>query len=379
MHTAKQPFFENTFTMNNNNNNNSDNEASDDKFYLAHIAGRKYYPRIEYTEEAVDRVTLFDLLRMSVETVPLATIHHALSSREMKKSFIQALLKALELNNLYTAQHKKIEDIVRDIARGYQRRPRDALDEGEYQGNNCYHTVLIRTNDQGLFECDDEPTVVEYGICQGCLFQVPLETKCPFITNRPDYDHPYNLCRTIGPKKEFWTRDQDMAAYAYFRNNAKGLNNDTKSKVGKFLIAKGNSDPSCDAYCTGYKLQLDASMYVEEKTSVILDTDTFFRRYEAQRLGESVYYCLYKHVRDAIGMEANQCIALTDKWCADREDGYFSRAEQGQLEMSRNEEIHAIMVEAQETDTESEEPEKSSDSKNESEEEEEEREVRLLT
>ena len=166
--------------------------------------------------------------------------------------------------------------------------------------------------------------------------------------------------------------DQDRAAYAYFCDNFKGLNNDTKSKVGKFLIAKGNSDPSCDAYCTGYKLQLDASMYVEEKTSVILDTDTFFRRYEAQRLGESVYYCLYKHVRDTIGMEANQCIALTDKWCADREDGYFSRAEQGQLEMSRDDEIHAIMIEAQETDTESEEPEKSSDSKNESEEEEEE-------
>ena len=106
--------------------------------------GNPSWDRVDLSSDAdIDNVSIDTLRELACQTVTETTLHEAMQTRKKKRSFLRALLKALELNNVYRTYKYNIGDVVQDRIRS-RIDHRDAMDGREHPGQNYYKINLIR-------------------------------------------------------------------------------------------------------------------------------------------------------------------------------------------------------------------------------------------
>ena len=83
---------------------------------------------------------------------------------------------------------------------------------------------------------------------------------------------------------------------------------------------EGEVDQSCDAYGTGYKLQLEASCYTNQKLSVVHNITEFIVRYPRYRDDDvGSYISMYQDMHESTTIPGNTTVDVIDKWRAEQE------------------------------------------------------------
>ena len=122
----------------------------------------------------------------------------AMTSRHMRKQFIEVLLSTLERNRIYVPTHTTIALLVDRI-----RHHREDFESefGEQTDINTYKLYLMRYHPFTGFTQDPEPTSIEYGICQGCKDHMPVNARCTRVINA-GFFRPLQFC--VSPLDQRW-------------------------------------------------------------------------------------------------------------------------------------------------------------------------------
>ena len=120
---------------------------------------------------------------------------------EIKRQFARAMLKALELNDIYRPTHTSIKRVIDELR---EERP-DLLEtiSDPDGGDRCFHSLyLIEEHPILGLRTNDFPENVEFAICQGCKNYMPLHARCVLLTN-DTAQRATNACG-LGPHREYY-------------------------------------------------------------------------------------------------------------------------------------------------------------------------------
>ena len=139
-----------------------------------------HYLGVVLDNNEVDALTFEDMALLAQGKVSRAMIMIAMTSRHMRKQFIEVLLSTLEWNGIYVPTHTTIALLVDRIR---HHREDFQSEFGEQAGLNTFKLYLMRYHPFTGFALDPEPTSIEYGICQGCKDHTPVHAKCTRMIN----------------------------------------------------------------------------------------------------------------------------------------------------------------------------------------------------
>ena len=131
--------------------------------------------------EQFDEVSLRDLATLAQGTVTTEMLNLAMTTPQKKRQFIKVLLQTMERNGVFVPEHTTITQMLKSFRYG-RVDFKEALDECLVE-DNLYSLHLMRHDATWGFKCDDAPTIVEHGMCQGCRDLMPAEAKCVHVTN----------------------------------------------------------------------------------------------------------------------------------------------------------------------------------------------------
>ena len=154
-------------------------------------------------DEYVEKLDSEDLTLLARSTVPTTMIEIAMTSTDLKKQFIRALLRTMERNHIAGWQHTTLEQIIDSNSQWmlHMASQSEAVSEDEQTSTDTYNTWLMRYTPGVGFTTDENPTEVTYGICKGCCQYMPINAKCVSVTNGANLNNPVVPdCRIIGPR-----------------------------------------------------------------------------------------------------------------------------------------------------------------------------------
>ena len=230
---------------------------------------------------------------------------------ELKRQFAKAMLKALELNEIYIPTHTSIKRVVDELRRD----PPDLLEtiNDPDGGDRCFHDLhlLIDCPILGL-RTNDIPTPVEFAICQGCKNYMPLHTRCVLLTN-DTAERATNVCG-LGPHREYYV-PPTVERNVKLVMKEKGLP-ELAGRVHQFLVYPSNPYYTSNYLKTHHYIQLEKKAYDD------IDVKAKRKYRPLAKLVETYYeinkhrFCnnIFDHIQMMTDLTGNEVIRGVRSW-----------------------------------------------------------------
>ena len=186
---------------------------------------------------------------------------------EIKRQFATAMLKALEMNEIYIPTHTSIKRVV-DELRKERTNLLETISEPD-GGDRCFHELYL------LVECPilglrttDVPTPVEFAICQGCKNYMPLHARCVLETN--DTAQKATAACKLGPHREYYV-PPTVEKNTKMVMKAMGLPELTE-RVQQFLVYPSNPYYVSSYLNTYHYIQLEKKAYDDHDVGELRNT-----------------------------------------------------------------------------------------------------------
>ena len=293
---------------------------------------------VVYKDAEIESITFHDLATLAQGTVPETTLHEAMSSHKNRKSFIKAILKALEWNGIFIPPHTSVKWLIKSI-KGKTMDYSESLLEAQTDSANTYSLYLVNYDTEKRFYVDDNPTEVKYGICQGCKDLMPVKAPCSHAIN-VDWRNRYviNACAAKGPYTElylpFETRKvlTQLECQTEFPEAAIDL-------IAQYATPANEQMDIEDSYDGYVGIQLDARAYDQKERIVKKPFEQFVKRL---CMTDNENFCTgtYQRAREATFYPAKVTESEIQSWIdaeMNKDNRTFSLVGPDDLERARDE------------------------------------------
>ena len=282
-------------------------------------------------DDEVRELSLLDMEAMTVGLVSPGTLRRVMNSPlPIKKQFIRAALEAMERNHFISFEPSTIGWVLIQLSveEFTEYDVRDGIIAiGDQPKGNSFKVFLIRQDTTGRFYCDQDPTILPFGICQGCRYGMPTTQACPNASITPTALR-HQPCVEKGPSREyFYNKNEEITNYhrVFRRSDIRAPQPDGSSKqlvlpdttrqpMLEYLFKQGDTLQLSYNYSSGFKIHLDATVHGQERRPVLMSAETCFLTHRAQGdISGNYFMYLYQDFMEGTNFGYNETIDIVDR------------------------------------------------------------------
>ena len=308
-----------------------------------------HYRGVVLDPDELRALTFDDLAVLAQGKVSRSMLMMATRRKSQRARFIEALLGTLERNEIYIPAHTTIALLVKSIRE----------QQGEYETEigfqtdvNMYELYLMRYHPFLGFIRATNPTVIEYGICQGCKDLMPVNAMCARVTNA-GFLRPRQYCESVGPKMEYFVPQQLRKEIDLLQKHPQ-LQNHCR-QIAEYLVPVANQRAVVDCYKSYTHIQLDASTYDQPSDAVFKDINALLDENYFHN-NPKAFYEIYEEIYNATRCSKSEAIDTVTQWIVGwqaKDPNYFTTMQL--ISLDRAKETFLENVDSDTEDSENEE------------------------